>query len=160
MAKTYSDMEIEAFIAEGKPLPLNRRRRMNLRQKRGHEEGVLDLAGDAGSEFRVILRRNTVNVLDFSIIPALHVPQSTRFFRLRRYNGRSHEHRNIIEGNSFYGFHIHQATERYQEFGTREDAYAEKTDRYGDYDGALRCFMEDMNFDSPADAQPGLFPEG
>ena len=114
MAKTYSDGEVEAFVAERKSLPLNWRGRMRLRQKRGHEEGALDLVGDAGSEFRVFLRRNTVNVLDFSIIPALRVPQSNRLFRLRRYNGRSHEHRNIIEGNGFYGFHVHMATERYQ----------------------------------------------
>lgn len=160
MAKTYSDGEVEAFVAERKSLPPNWRGRMRLRQKRGHEEGALDLVGDAGSEFRVFLRRNTVNVLDFSIIPALRVPQSNRLFRLRRYNGRSHEHRNIIEGNGFYGFHVHMATERYQEIGTREDAYAEETDRYGDYGGALRCFMEDMGLDAPAGDQPGLFPEG
>ncbi|MDZ7814842.1 MAG: DUF1828 domain-containing protein [Planctomycetota bacterium] len=39
---------------------------------------------------------------------------------MRRYNGKSHQHTNKIEGNTFFDFHIHQATERYQEFGERE----------------------------------------
>jgi hypothetical protein len=51
---------------------------------------------------------------------------------LRRHNGRSHEHTNQIEASTFYDFHIHMATERYQELGMREDAYAEATDRFGD----------------------------
>jgi hypothetical protein len=44
---------------------------------------------------------------------------------LRRHNGKSHEHTNQIEAGAFYDFHIHRATERYQELGMREDAYAE-----------------------------------
>ncbi|MCY4384439.1 MAG: hypothetical protein OXE44_14955 [Nitrospinae bacterium] len=156
MTKTYSDSEIEALIAERKPLPSKWRDRTLLRQKRGHEEQELDLIGDEGNEFRIILRRSRVNVLDFSVILAVRVEQSNRFFRLRRYNGKSHGHRNQIENNSFYGFHIHVATERYQEIGTREDTYAELTDRYGDYEGALRCFMEDLNFEAPAEDQLGL----
>ena len=159
MAKTYSDSEIEAFIAERKPLPPKWLDQLRLRPKRGHEERELDITSDAGNEFRIILRRSIVNFLDFSIILAVRVPQSNQLFRLRRYNGKSHEHKNIIENNSFYGFHIHMATERYQEFGTREDAYAEATNRYGDYSGALRCFIEDMNFDASPDDQLDLFPE-
>ena len=101
-----------------------------------------------------------MNVLDFSIILVVRVPKSNQLFRLRRYNGKSHEHKNHIENNSFYGFHIHLATERYQEIGTREDAYAEATDKYGDYSSALRCFIEDMNFDVPTEDQLGLPLEG
>lgn len=160
MAKTYSDSEIEGFIAERKPLPPKWREQMNLRSKRGHDERELDLIGNAGNEFRVILRRSRVNILDFSVILAVRVAQSNRFFRLRRYNGKSHGHRNQIENNSFYGFHIHMATERYQEFGTREDAYAEATERYGDYEGALLCFIEDLNFKTPSEDQLGLRFEG
>jgi len=90
--------------------------------KRGHQERHFDITGVDGSEFRVILRQSTANVLDFSAILAVRVPQSSQVFRLRRYNGRSHEHTNHIEGLSFYDFHIHLATERYQELGAREDA--------------------------------------
>ena len=124
MAVIYSDQEIESLIRERKPLPSNWRERTRLQSKRGHRERHLDLTGDTGSEFRLILRQSTVNQFDFSIILAVWVPQSTQFFRLRRCNGRSHEHTNHIEGVTFYAFHIHFATERYQALGAREDAYA------------------------------------
>lgn len=51
------------------------------------------------------------------------------------------------------------ATERYQELGTREDAYAERTGRFGDFHGALRCLIEDANLVVPPEAQGRLFEE-
>ena len=122
----------------------------------GHKERDLDCKGESGNEFRVILRQNTVNPLDFSAILAVQVPESNRLFRLRRYNGKSHEHTNSIEGNNFYNYHIHIATERYQEIGAREDAYAEVTDRYDDLDRALDCLFEDAGFYVTPDPQMRL----
>ena len=113
MTVTYTDQEIESLVLERKPLPADWRGRTQLVSKRGHEERHLDMTGDGGSEFRMILRQSTVNALDFSVILAVRVPQSNQVFRIRRYNGRSHEHTNHIEGGSFYDFHIHIATERY-----------------------------------------------
>ena len=55
-------------------------------------------------------------------------------FRLRRYNGRSHQHTNKIEEITFYDFHIHTATERYQDAGYAEEHFAEVTDRYVDFE--------------------------
>lgn len=159
MAGTYTDPEIQALCRERKPLAEDWRGRVVLRPKRGHSESDLEVTGDAGNTFRLILRQNKVNALDFSVIVAVRVPNTSRLFRLRRYNGKSHEHTNHIEGNTFYAFHIHMATERYQELGTREDAYAESTDRYGDYHEALRCMLNDMNFDVPPELQPSLFEE-
>ena len=78
---------------------------------------------------------------------------------MRRHNGKSHEHTNQIEANTFYDFHIHMATERYQELGMREDAYAEATDRFGDFDGALRCLVDDGGFDTLPDPNLRLFGE-
>jgi len=60
-------------------------------------------------------------------------------------SNRSHAHTNRIETDQFRGFHIHMATERYQEIGAREDAYAEPTDRYSDMWGAFKCLLLDMN---------------
>ncbi len=120
----------------------------------------MDLAGDTGGEFRLILRQNKINPLDFSIILAVRVPGSNQIFRLRRYNGKGHEHTNHIEDVTFYDFHIHVATERYQDIGTREDAYAEPTDRYGDFHGALRCLIDDANLEVPPESQGDLFKEG
>ena len=160
MAVIYSDEEIESLVRERKPLPDNWRDRVHLQPKRGHHERHLDVAGDAGSEFRLILRQSAINQLDFSIILAVRVPQSNQVFRLRRCNGRSHEHTNHIEGVTFYDFHIHLATERYQALGAREDEYAEPTDRYGDYRGALQCMFADANVQVPPEPQGHLFGEG
>ena len=97
--------------------------------------------------------------MDFSVILAVRVPQSRRLFRLRRYNGKSHEHTNHIERVTFYDFHIHFATERYQEIGAREDTFAEPTDRYSDIGGALDCVISDANFEVPPGSQSVLFWE-
>ncbi len=157
MAAAYSDSEIAALIREPKPLPDDWSTRTTLRPKRGHHERHLDVVGESGTEFRLILRQNTINRLDFSIILAVLVPQSSQVFRLCRYNGRSHEHTNHIEGDTFYDFHIHRATERYQMLGAREDAYAEPTDRYGSYYDALRCLLKDASFRVPSKQQGDLF---
>ena len=157
MAVTYLDREIESLVQEHKPVPADWLNQIRLRSKRGHDEQHLDLTGDAGTKFHLILKRNKINPLDFSIILAICAPSSNRIFRLRRYNGKSHEHTNHIEGVTFYGFHIHVATERYQQIGTREDAYAERTDRYGNFDGALRCLINDVNIGIPPERQGNLF---
>ena len=80
-------------------------------------------------------------------------------FRLRRYNGKSHEHTNRLEGRTFYEFHIHTATERYQDSGLREDAFAEPTTRLADFVGAVACALDDCGFDRPQPPQPSLFRE-
>lgn len=145
MVAAYSDEEIESLLSERKLVPADWRKRIRLAPKPGHRERSLALVGEAGNDFRVIVRQNSVNPFDFSIILAVRVPSSNRLFRLRRHNGKSHEHSNRLEGTRFYGFHIHCATERYQELGAREDSYAEPTDRYADWQGALECLVADAN---------------
>lgn len=159
MAVRFTDAEIATLIGEGKPVAEDWRSRIQLRPKRGHRERDLDITGVTGSRFLLILRQNNVNIRDFSLILALRVPGSNQLFRLRRYNGKSHEHTNLIEGNIFYDFHIHQATERYQDLGTQEDAFAEPTDRYADFHEALRCLIKDTNVILPTVAQGSLFEE-
>lgn len=159
MAGTYSDQEIAALLQERRPLPADWHNQIRLRPKRGHEERDLELSGEGGGEFRLILRQNRINPLDFSIILAVRVPTSNQIFRLRRYNGKSHEHTNFVEDETFYNFHIHMATECYQEIGMREDAYAVATGRYGNFHGALRCLIEDANLDVPPEAQGSLFED-
>lgn len=159
MPVKYSDSEITRMIEERKPLPSNYLSRIQLRNKRGHKERELDVAGENGTQYRLILRQSDFNTMDFSIILAVSPSDSNQLFRLRRYNGKSHEHTNQIEGDTFYDFHIHCATERYQESGLREDAFAERTDRYADFHTALRCMLEDCRFQMPQDAQPSLLGE-
>ena len=160
MAARFTDSEIQQLLAERKPLPEEYRKRLKLREKRGHREAELAIAGSGGTDFRLIARQNNLNALDFSVILAACPPGSNQLFRLRRHNGKSHEHTNQIEQITFYDFHIHMATERYQELGTREDAFAEVTDRYGDYESALRCLVEDCGFEVPPNPQIDLFDQG
>jgi len=159
MAIILSDKEIADLIQEQKPLPPDYRARIQLRPKLGHKERELDLDGDKGNEFRLILRQSAINPLDFSVILAYRLPKSNQLFRLCRYNGKSHEHSNIIEEEKFYGFHIHQATFRYQESGSNEDAYAEPTNRFSDFNQALSCMLKDCGFQVPIEAQGRLFEE-
>jgi len=159
MAARYTDSEIQQLLTERKPLPEEYRKKLKLREKRGHREAELSISGAAGTEFRLIARQNSLNILDFSIILAVCPAGSNQLFRVRRHNGKSHEHTNQIEQNTFYDFHIHMATERYQELGTREDAFAEVTDRFGDYETALRCLVEDCGFEVPPNPQIDLFDE-
>ena len=105
MSLKYSDNEILGMVAERKPLPANWRSRIILRDKRGHKEREMDIIGENGNEYRVILRQNDFNKLDFSVIFALNPSDSNQIFRLRRYNGKSHEHTNQLENGTFYDFH-------------------------------------------------------
>jgi hypothetical protein len=150
MAAKYSDDEITALINERKPLPPDYLSRLQLREKRGHKERELDMIGGNGNQFRLILRESGYNPLDFSVILAFCPAETTQVFRLRRYNGKSHEHTNHIEGNTFYDFHVHVATERYQELGAQEDTFAHPSESFADFQGALNCMFQECGFDIPA----------
>jgi hypothetical protein len=159
MAIILSDKKIADLVQEKKPLPEGYRAKIQMRVKSGHKERELDVKGEHGNEFRLIIRQSLSNPLDFSIILAYRQPKSNLLFRLRRYNGRSHEHTNIIEAETFYDFHIHQATGRYQEFGSREDAFAERTDRFAGLQQAVSCLLKDCAFGIPNGPQGRLFEE-
>lgn len=153
MPVQLTDDEIQNLMAEPKPLPENYRERIQLKPKRGHKQAELEFEGSQGSTFRLIFRQSNFSQFDFSIILAYIIPQTNIIFRLRRYNGKSHEHTNKLEGNRFYDFHIHHATQRYQESGLREDAYARPTDRYADFHGAWQCLLADGGFELPPNDQ-------
>ena len=154
---TYSDQEIEGLIQERKVLPNNWYGKFSTKRKRRHKERHLDVTGEAENEFRIIIRENQVNQLDFSVILAVRIPESSKSFRLRRYNGSSHEHTNRIEKVRFHGFHIHYAKEQYQQKGLAEDMHAEPTTRYTDVNSALQCLIVDANFEEPDELQCTLF---
>lgn len=159
MAVIFTDVDIQRLIVEPKPLPMDFTGLIQLKDKRGHRERELSLTGQTGNDFRLILRQSAENPLDFSIIVGVWPRTTGIFFRLRRYNGKSHQHTNVIEGNSFFGFHVHMATERYQDLGAREDSFAELATEFSDLNGALRCMFRDCCFQNPSTPQPDLFPE-
>lgn len=146
MTIQLTDEVIGSLLRESKILPEDFISRIKLRTKRGHKEFEQEVIGADGNQFLLKFRQNEKNALDFSVI-LLYLPKgSNQHFRLRRYNGKSHQHTNKIEGDTFYRFHIHMATERYQQMGLDEDAYAEVTDRYADFHGATDCMLKDCGF--------------
>ena len=153
MAVRLTDFEITQLLEVAKPVPADFRSKLKLRPKRGHVERDLEVKGEEGSRFKLILRNSLSNPLAFSAILTYQLPQSNQFFRLRRYNGKAHEHTNVIERQTFYEAHIHEATERYQELGGKEDGYARPTGRFVDLDGAVDCLIEDCNLVLPPDLQ-------
>jgi len=154
----YSDVEINNLIAESKPLPLDWRSQIRMREARVSKTGTFDIEGVNKNIFCLILRQSRLNLLDFSIIIGVYPPGSNKLFHLRRYDGKSHEHTNPIENQKFYDFHIHKATERYQNYGTcEEDKYAEPTDRFSNFGEALDCLLNDCGFELPDDSQLSLF---
>ena len=152
----YSDQEIDALIKERKILPQNFMSEIQFKHEKGmsHKKYEYYIEGESGSNFKIILRQNTINTLDFSVILG-YIPTNTNTtFRLRRYNGKSHEHTNKIEKIKLsYEFHIHKATERYQLINESEEKYAEPTDRFYDLHSALQCMLNDCGFATSEDSQ-------
>jgi len=157
MVVRYTDAEIEEMIKEPKTLPTDLPAVPKLNRKRGHTEKQYDIDGTRGNKYRLILRQCDANPIDFSAI-LMHIPSdSNQLFTLRRYNGKHGQHSNSIEGEEFYDFHVHKATERYQDLGADEESFAEITDRYNDLHTALACMIEDCGFVLPDEDQRRLF---
>ena len=157
MPAILSDQQISEMISEEKMLPHNYDSLFELKRKKGHREREISIKRIDGSLFKIIMRQNEINVLDFSLILAYEFPKSNQVLRLRRYNGKSHQHTNRIERNTFYDFHLHFASERYQAAGLKEDGYAEVSDRYTDIQSAMQCFIPDCNIILPDSNQLRLF---
>ena len=140
-----TDAEIDTLIKEEKRIAQSLSDfGAKFKEKKGHKEFDIIVNRPDNSFFKIIIRQSIENPLDFSAILGFIPPKKTDVFLLRRYNGKSHEHRNKIEKEpAFYDFHIHTATARYQEEGPREEYYAEVTDRYADLHGAIECLIAD-----------------
>ena len=153
-----SDTEIAALIQEEKPIPDGLCSSMRMTERNKHRYKGFDISCESGNRFVVKARSSCVNPMDFSIILGYMLPGSYTVFRLRRYNGKSHTHTNVLEAESFYDFHIHTATERYQRLGFKEDHFAETTDRFYDLRSAIECLINDCGFPSALAGTP-LFPK-
>ena len=88
------------------------------------------MTGGNGNQFCFGVRFPEPGKLDFSVRLLVMLPNSNERFMLRRYNRGARNHRNHIERNSVGIFHIHYATERYQQKGYNEEQFAKKTSRY------------------------------
>jgi len=150
-----TDIEIVKLLKEPKILPSDFVKRIIPKPKRGHKEIELNFKGINNSEYAIILRQSLIEPLKFSAILAYQIPKSNQRFRLRRYNGK-HQHTNKIERIHFFDYHIHQATERYQLLGVREDTYAEPSNRFSNLNEAVNCLLEDCNFNIVNESQTSL----
>lgn len=106
MAPILTDSEVLQLIQEEKIFPKEYNSLFQMKEKKGHREQELTLKRIDGSLFKIILRQSRINILDFSVILGYMPPKSNIMFRLRRYNGKSHEHTNVIEKAVFYDFHM------------------------------------------------------
>ena len=147
----YTDQQIAELINERKVLPDDWRTQLDKNKS-------LYIIGERGNRFRIITNLNKKYPSDFSVILAVINPKKGADFRIRRYNGmHKWPHINKIEKQKIRDYHIHFATERYQERGYDEEAYAEKTARYNNLKGALHCLIQDANFELPAQLELKLF---
>ena len=147
-----SEEQISALIQEGKPFPSGLSPLLNLTERNLHARKECAVTADSGNKFVIKIRRSVLNPFDFSVILGYQLPHLHRVFRLRRYNGNSHRHTNVIEKQTFGGFHVHTATHRYQASGFSEDHFAEPTNRYYDLDSAIECLLTECGFRSLEDS--------
>ena len=144
--------------------------RLDLKDKAHfqHKEREIDITGSDDNLFRVIIRQNKLNILDFSIILTLREKDSNAEYNLVRFNGKhpsrhtnKWEKENKQQNHTFApAFHIHGATQRYQENGYKIDGYAEVTTKYSDFHSALDQFLLECNIRRDEDKQASLFEGG
>lgn len=146
-----TDARIAQLLAIPKPLSSGWRDRFAKLKKSGSQSQAHLTITVANDLFRISVRQNTRKPTDFSAILGWKYPGTNVWINLKRYNGLSHEHTNKIERDTFFDYHIHTATERYQWLGGDAEAFAECTDRYTTLDGALACLIEDCGFVLPDD---------
>jgi len=126
-----------------------------MTERHQHKRKNLAFTTESGHEFVIVIRQSALNMMDFSVILGYKLPSAFRIFRLRRYNGNSHQHTNVLENETLDDFHIHTATERYQSFpGFKEDHFAEVTKKYYNLDSAIQCLLADCGFRSPLEESP------
>ena len=160
MSSILSDAQIQKLIQEEKILPPDWRDCMSLKHTKDVQlRGKLEVMGSEGNGFVIYLRRLEQDVFCFSAILAFKRLDTGTSFRLRRYNGKDHAHTNKIEKDEIlFEYHIHNATQRYQEFGYDEDQYAEVTDKFSTIQEAYGLLLDQCGFVKPRENN-GLFDQ-
>jgi len=69
MSRVLSDTTIAELLSERKVLPSGFRAALALKAVNRNERADLEIVGDAGGRFRLMLRRAELNQFDFSVIP-------------------------------------------------------------------------------------------
>jgi len=159
--RDLDDEEIAALIAERKQCPEDWREKLTPRPAKGvrHATGRFTAMGAAGHEFTVLTRLLPADYLNFSAILRFDDTDGAQY-NLLRCNGIHGQHTNNIEKEQGLEpavfvdrFHVHRATERYQARGFDIETYAEPTDEYNDFWGAVAHLLRLGSFDIPPEAQ-------
>lgn len=155
----FTDDEIAAMLQVPKRLSADYE--IRLRPKRSNSavkqlQGAIDVPGDDGQTYRIVVRCVAGAPESFSVILCVSgVPTHDGVFRLRRYNGHDHQHTNELEGNTIaFEYHMHTATERYQDhIPDRPDWYAVPRSGFESYWDALQVMLDECGFILPKVAQ-------
>lgn len=153
----FTDAEIDALVQEPKRLSrpvagILRGMKTKEGREESYEQNTVEFPRNVGvGKWFIYLRKSRENAFDFScgfgLIPAV---KTRKHFMLKRYNGKSHWHANALEKTPpFYDFHIHTATERYQQSAYSNDHYAETTGLYHDFRGAFRTLLSECHVTVP-----------
>lgn len=152
----FTDGEINKLVLESKNYNGPIDNILRFKESDGHKKATVEMPRADGSTFIIKLRQNKNTITDFSAILAYQGKGANKDFKLRRYNGK-HEHTNKLESQKFFDYHIHYATQRYQDAGRKEESYAEATNRYSDIKGTLTCLINDCNIHVEKNAQTSIF---
>lgn len=152
-----SDQEINKLICDLKRVKseILRNIQFKIQNNSRHEIWDYQLVSEIGNVYQIRIRKNTLNRVDFSVI-LTYIDENRNFYNLKRYNG-IHDHTNKLEKNKFRDFHIHTATQRYQEEGYQIEGYAETTNGYSTWQEALDKMLNDCNFKREGNATLSSF---
>lgn len=159
--RILSDEEIAGLIAEPKECPEDWREKLAPRAAEGmrHATGSFTAMGAAGHEFTVLTRLLPADHLNFSAILRFDDTDGAHY-NLIRCNGIHGQHTNDIEKEQglepavfIDEFHVHWATECYQVRGFYVEKYAEPTEEYQGFGGAVLHLLRLGSFDIPREAQ-------
>lgn len=106
------------------------------------------VASDDGlREFSIFMRQNTDFPENFSI-GLEYLPRDEDRIILLRCNGPHGDHVNDFQNsNHHFNHHIHRASEMAIAKGWPAERFAEITEKYANYEGALRHFLDLINIE-------------
>ncbi|WP_145956938.1 hypothetical protein [Xenorhabdus miraniensis] len=139
----YTDSQISEFLSEEKVV-LNPKAKWK-EQRKSQRKNYNLVSADGNRKYTLFIRQNIILPDNFSCGLIIEIP-GNESITLVRYNGCDHPHINILEDEDVsYRFHIHKATEKYMSVGRKAEHYAEVTERYNCWEGALHCLVNDCN---------------
>lgn len=139
-----TDEQIGFLLDEPKNWP--GRKIIGLKREYKYLRGDKVLESRTGNYFRVFIRLNTEDPLDFSVGLVFRDKLTGEEIKLLRCNGPSHSHPNRIEQERLDSvYHIHKATERYMKAGMKAESWAFGTEEYDDIHSALTYLSEIAN---------------